>query len=277
MIDFTNSDLFHAQRLLYEWLCLSGKRSYEAIRKNCLYLDEAYSLGYDSSSIWQLFNPLVKTGVVDYVGGNYYAACPKISLARGGRVLYSNPGEHNTIEDKTPFVGLYISKRSEAFPDAKPFDALSVLRTLPSVDRIVDNFPKCVQDLTGAQFYSRKSARGLTKEQNDGAAVRYFYIPEKVYEREVPSRVSNPDAFNLAFCYSRAVNGERTGRYCGESHTLWVNNFGFPIILFRVLLVESMLNGFIPTVSDSTVSFEGISARVTRELNRILCKSIVNE
>lgn len=276
MTDFTNSDLFHAQKLLYEWLCHSGKRSYETIRKNCLYLDEAYSLGYDSSSIWRLFNPLVKTGVVDYVGGDYYAACPKISLARCEHVLYSNPGEHNIIEDETPFVGLYISKKSEAFSDAKPFDALSVLRTLPSVDRIVDNFPRSVQDLTGAQFYNHKSARGLTKKLNDGA-VRYFSIPEKVYEREVPSRVNNPDAFNLAFCYSRAINGKHTGRYCGESHTLRVNNLGFPIILFRVLLVESMLNGFIPTVSDSTVSFEGISTRVTKELNRILCKTIVNE
>lgn len=276
MTDFTNSDLFHAQKLLYEWLCHSGKRSYETIRKNCLYLDEAYSLGYDSSSIWRLFNPLMKTGVVDYVGRNYYAACPKISLARGERVLYSNPEEHNIIEDETPFVGLYILKRSEAFPDAKPFDALSVLRTLPSVDRIVDSFPKSIQDLKGAQFYSIKSDRGITKELNDGF-VRYFSIPEKVYEREVPSRVSNPDAFNLALCYSSAVNEEHTGRYCVESHTLRVNNFGFPIILFRVLLVESMLNGFIPTVSDSTASFEGISARVTRELNRILCKTIVNE
>ncbi len=276
MTEITHNNLFHAQRLLYEWLCLSGKRSYEAIRKNCLYLDEAYSLGYGSSSVWRLFNPLVKTGIVDYVGGNYYAACPKISLARGERVLYSNPEEHNIIEDETPFVGLYISKSSEAFSDAKPFDALSVLRTLPSVDRIVDSFPKSIQDLKGAQFYSHKSDRGLTEELN-GGVVRYFYIPEKVYEREVPSRASNPDAFNLAFCYSRAVNGEHTGRYCVESHTLRVNNFGFPIILFRVLLVESMLNGFIPTVSDSTASFEGISARVTRELNRILCKTIVNE
>lgn len=276
MTEITHNNLFHAQRLLYEWLCLSGKRSYEAIRKNCLYLDEAYSLGYGSSSVWRLFNPLVKTGIVDYVGGNYYAACPKISLARGERVLYSNPEGHNIIEDETPFVGLYISKSSEAFSDAKPFDALSVLRTLPSVDRIVNNFPESVQDLTGAQFYSSKSARGLTKELNDGF-VRYFSIPEKVYEREVPSRASNPDAFNLALCYSSAVNGEHTGRYCVESHTLWVNTFGFPIILFRVLLVESMLNGFIPTVSDSTVSFEGISARIAKELNRILCKTIVNE
>ena len=94
MTEITHNNLFHAQRLLYEWLCLSGKRSYEAIRKNCLYLDEAYSLGYGSSSVWRLFNPLVKTGIVDYVGGNYYAACPKISLARGERVLYSNPEEH---------------------------------------------------------------------------------------------------------------------------------------------------------------------------------------
>lgn len=276
MTEITHNNLFHTQRLLYEWLCFSGKRSYEAIRKNCLYLDEAYSLGYGSSSIWHLFYPLIRTGVIDYVGENYYAACPMISLERNGLVLYSAPGGHCIAEDETPFVGLYISKRSEAFPDAKPFDALSVLRTLPSVDRIVDSFPKSIQDLKGAQFYSHKSDRGLTKELN-GGVVRYFYIPEKVYEREVPSRVSNPDAFNLAFCYSRAVNGEHTGRYCGMSHTLWVNTFGFLIILFRVLLVESILNGFIPTVSDLTVSFEGISTRVAKELNRILCKTIANE
>lgn len=276
MTEITHNNLFHTQRLLYEWLCLSGKRSYETIRKNCLYLDEAYSLGYGSSSIWWLFYPLVKTGVVDYIGGDSYAVCPNISLERNGLILYSAPGGPCVGEDETPFVGLYISTEPESFPEAKTFDALSVLRTLPSVNRIVDNFPKSVQDLTGAQFYNHKSARGLTKELNDGV-VRYFYIPEKVYEREVPSRISNPDAFNLAFCYSSAVNGEHTGHYREASHTLRVNNFGFPIILFRVLLVESMLNGFIPTVSDSTVSFEGISTRVTKELNRILCKTIVNE
>ena len=272
----TDSLQRQARKLLHDWLCQSGKRSYETIRQTCLYLDGAYSLGYGSSSIWRLFYPLVNTGVVDYAGDDCYAACPKIALERNGHVLYTLPGEPEVSEDRTPFVGLYVSTGTKSFPDALPFDTLSVLSSIPSVDKVVDAFPKSVQDLEGAQYYSRKGARGLTKRLNDGA-VRYFFIPEKMYEREVPSRVVNPDAFSIACCYSRAVNAESAGHYDKSSRTLMLNTFGFPSMLFRVLLAESLLGGFIPTVTDSTATFEGIPARVVRELNRILCKTIDNE
>ncbi len=272
----TDSLQQQVRKLLYDWLCQSGKRRYETIRQTCLYLDGAYSLGYGSSSIWHLFSPLVNTGVVDYAGDDCYAVCPKIALERDGRVLYTLPGEPEVSEDRTPLVGLYVSAGTKSFPDARPFDALSVLSAIPSVDKVVDTFPKSVQDLEGAQYYSRKGTRGLTKRLNDGA-VRFFFIPEKMYEREVPSRVVNSDAFSIACCCSRAVNAEPAGHYHKSSRTLTLDTFGFPSMLFRVLLAESMLGGFIPAVTESTATFEGIPARVVRELNRILCKTIDNE
>ena len=70
-----------ARELLLKWMaCGERKRSYESIRKNCEYLDQAYGLGLDGYAMWVLFQPLFRTGVAEFTGKDCYALSPSVAI-----------------------------------------------------------------------------------------------------------------------------------------------------------------------------------------------------
>ena len=267
-----------ARELLLKWMaCGERKLSYESIRKNCEYLDQAYGLGLDGYAMWTLFQPLFRTGVAEFAGKDCYALSPSVAIERDGLFIY-NSTLPQRVSNRTPFTGIF---RTRDMKDIEGmgivnFDAETVLRSFPSVKEVTDSFPVSVEDLSHAEYYHYKGRKGLTKSLDDGA-VRYFCIPETLYQREVPGRAINPDAFSIAYCCSRSINGEKAGTYNPRSKILRMNSFGLPASLERILFLESMTLGHFPEEAHRYKVYLGIGPGVVKQMNRILCNTIENE
>lgn len=267
-----------ARGLLWNWMtCCEGKRSYESIRKNCEYLDEVYNLGLGSYAVWTLFQPLFRSGVVEFVGKDCYAVSPAVAIERNGLFLYNSPVITNA-GSSTSFPGIFVTRSEEEVKDFKrvQFDALSVLKGIPSANEVVDAFSVSVEDLSHVDYYHYKGKKGLTKRLEDGA-VRYFCIPEKLYQREIPGRATNPDAFGIAYCYSCGLNGETKGYYNKNNGTLRMRTFGLPATIERILFLESMTQGIAPVSEINGTVYHKISLKVAKEINRILCNTFEYE
>lgn len=81
------------------------------------------------------------------------------------------------------------------------------------------------------KYYNRNARKGLAQLKSEGFA-RYFSIPDELYMREIPDRSINPEAFSIAYCYSRVINKEPNGIYNEESKLLIL-----PILLSRVCFI----------------------------------------
>ena len=274
-----NSKLTQVRELLLTWFYnCEDKRNFESIRKTCSYLDSAYELGLGKSAIWELFDPLVRHGVLEFAGNGYYAIPEPVVIKRDGILVFTY---NKILHDKsisTPFNGIYRTNDESTLSGVKlvPFDAHSILRTMPSVDKVVESFPESTEDMSNADFYHWKGRRGLTKRPKDGL-IRYFYLPEKLYIREIPDKNINPDAFHIAYSFSRAINCINSGTYYHGSKKLVMERIGLPILLERILFLESMTLGFTPNYDEIHITFEGIHPAVAKEASRILCKTIAYE
>ena len=153
---------------------------------------------------------------------------------------------------------------------------LSILKRFPTVKDVVDSFPESLRDEKDLKYYNRTSRKGLAKLESEGF-VRYFSIPDELYIRELPDRSINPEAFSIAYCYSRVINKEFNGIYKEESKLLVVPIFAFPCLLYRSLLLCSLSNGVMPEVNERYYYFMNMSKSYVKQLNRILCNSITYE
>lgn len=274
----SKNNIIIARNLLLRWMaCGERKRSYESIRKNCEYLDQAYELGLDDKAMWILFQPLFRTGVAEFAGKDCYALSPSVAIERNGLFIYNSPHPQKKNND-TPFTGIYrtVDNKDIEGMTVVNFDAKTVLRNFPSVKEVIDSFPVSTEDLAHAEYYHFRGKKGLTKKQDNGM-VRYYYIPDAQYQREVPGRAINPDAFSIAFCCSRSINGEVAGKYDTLRKILRMNSFGLPASLERILFLESMTLGEVPEETQGYKIFPGIDPGTVKQMNRILCNTIENE
>lgn len=273
-----NSKIEIAQELLLKWMaCGEKKRSYELIRKNCEYLNRAYELELEDNAVWTLFHPMFRTGVIEFAGNDCYALSPTIAIEYNNNFIYNSPLDQKK-SNRTKFTGIYKTDNPEDIEGIKivHFNAENILRHIPSVKDVIDSFPISIEDLTQVEYYHNKGAKGLTKRIKEGA-VRYFCIPELLYQREVPGRAINPDAFNIAYSYSRSINGIFSGKFSSRDNMLEMQSFGLPVAIERILFLESMRYGESPENCDRYKRFFPISIGVVKQLNRILCNTIKYE
>ena len=93
----------------------------------------------------------------------------------------------------------------------------------------------------------------------------------------MPPRRLNPDAYSIGISYERALNGWGNGRYNRATKELTLRRFAFPVLLYRCLAIDGMSIQSFPTSSEENYIFKNISPAVAKEINRILCKSIIYE
>ena len=272
----TNID--KARKLLLRWIaCGERERSYESIRKSCEYIDQTYDLNLKVNAVWMLFQPLLRTGVVEFSGRDCYALCPAVAAERDGLFIYNSILPQKQT-NHTPFISIYKTSKPEDVEGMKvyKFNAETVLKQIPSVKEVVDTFPVSIEDLRHVDYYHYRGAKGLTKRVDNGL-VRYFCIPELSYQREVPGRVINPDAFSIAYNYSRSLNGLSAGKYNSGNKELIMESFGLPCSIERVLFLESMTLGHTPEEVNRHKVFPSIGQNIIKQLNRILCDTIKYE
>lgn len=269
-------NIYELQKLLYIWLSRYESRSIDSIKIACNNLVNSYEVTL-SNPIWNIFWPLVFNGVVDHIGkGNYALTEPLIVDCN--KHYYSINCNPNDDFIETEFVGIRHSLLLPKFAGVKIVknDAISILKKFPSIDKIVDSFPKTLQEESELEYYNWKTKKGIAKLAKDGVA-RYFSIPDKLYIRKVPDKNINPDAFAITYCYSRAINDELNGIYKKDEKKLYVPSFAFPLTIYRVLLIETMKEGIFPKIRTNKYVFCGITNNVINELNRIFCNTISYE
>lgn len=270
-----DEQLYKLQHLLYVWMSQYEDRSIETIKSSCDSLCENYDLQYDNP-VWEIFWPLVFNGLIDHVGAGRYALTEPLILDYGDHYFCINfePG----IKHLSPAIGIYLTGQMPTEQDVKVVkeDALRVLKHFPSIDTVVNEFSKTLQDESNLEFYNWKIHQGIAKMEKDGLT-RYFSLPKKLYIRELPNRNVNPEAFAIAYCLSRSVNHESNGRYNMKAKMLFMPTFAMPFSLYRVLMLETMVNKELPEKLGTEYRFKNIPERIVKELNRILCNSISYE
>lgn len=272
----TDKRKIEIRSILYVWLSKLGKRSLESIKANCDYLAESHNISV-SNPIWEFFWPMVFSGVIDHTGKGYYALTEPLILNYHTHFYYINY-RPNGCKYQEVSVGIFISDTLVNDHGVKVIcvDPRSILKKYPSVDKIVDAFPESIQDETELKYFNWKNKRGVAELEKDGLK-RFFSIPEKVYIRELPGRTINPDAFAIAYCYSRVINNESNGTYFRDKKELVTPSFAMPLMLYRVLQLETMASRHLPEKDGDSYIFNGVSQPMVKELNRILCKSIKYE
>lgn len=268
--------LTELQNLLYIWLSKFEKRSLENIKVHCKFLNDSYNLNL-SYPDWSIFWPLVYNGLVDHIGKGYYALTTPIIIDYGFHYIYVNHQPASLVVKKLA-VGIYLSENMENPKNYSviKIDSLSVLKSFPTVKDVVDSFPLSLCDEKDLIYYNKNVRNGIAK-LNSGGFTRYFSIPSELYMRELPNRTINPEAFAIAYCYSRAVNKESNGIYKNGSNLLVLPTFAFPYMLYRALLLYSLSNKIMPEVDEKYYFFSNISKSYVKQLNRILCNSISYE
>lgn len=270
------TDAYEASHLLYDWLNIVGKKKLESIKNVCDFLAESRHLK-TSNPIWEIFWPMVFSGVIDYAGKGYYALTEPLIIDYTSHFYYINYRPKGCATEEIS-VGIYKSETLQNEHDIKitKVRPREILKRFTSIDKVVDNFPQSTQDVKDLTFFDFKHKRGLAKLEANGLK-KFFYIPEKVYVRELPDKENNPEAFALAYCYSRVINKENNGTFFSDLKRLEMPSFAMPFILYRVLQLETMASLSFPRKENNVYVFENISNFIVRELNRILCNSIKYE
>lgn len=270
----SDDNLFRLQQLLYQYIDCFEYRSLQSIYDACNNILPGKEK--NSSAAWTLFYPLLYSGVVDFIGKNKYAITAPVVLFNNKNYYYINCKPSSNYSP-TPFVGIV---RSDVFDDAlgippQRMDAKLTLKIFPSIKTIVDTFPKVYSD---DKFIFDESSwdKGLAT-LNDGFA-RFFIIPELLTIKRVPNRETNPEAsFLIPYCYSCAMNNDYNGIYFPSTKTLLMRKFAMPIMIYRVLLLNSLANNKYPVNKGEYVIFNNVSNRMASEINRIFNNSISYE
>ena len=268
----TTDKIEKAQELLYDWISHFDKRSLESIKKNCDYLNKIHELQLPNP-IWGIFWPLVFNGVIDHIGNGYYALSSTIVLDFSTHSYYINASKGKQKSERV-LVGIDLSGpvMDTEYKVMTPVP-LDILKTYPSIKDVVDGFPKTLQDESNLKYVYSRSRRGLAELEQNGLT-RYFSLPDSLYIRELPSRNINPEAYAIAYCLSRAVNGEPNGIYNQKTKILKMTTFAMPFMIYRVLLMECMAFKILPRKEEYNYIFENISVNMVKQLNRIFCNSI---
>lgn len=262
-----------ARYLLYCWMSSFEKRSYSLIKEACDSLNASCELDLGEHPTYDLFYPLLNSGVIDHIGKDCYALTKPIVIDFESHAYILNGPNYVFSQTNLPIGWQLVS--NGVFPegiDIIHLNTLSVLKSFPSIDKVVDTWDSSLQDESELSYHDFQNKVGVAELKKEGHT-RYFSNPQKQL-KEIPSHSLNPDAYQIGICLERKLNGQGNGFYDRNRHILKVPKFAFPVMLYRALALDGMAKMSLPCVQGDYIVFEYLSFPVIKELNRILCKSI---
>ena len=270
------SKIKECQQILIQWMCIKDKVSYQVIAKKCEYLNIQFGLNIEKHPIRVIFFPLFMTGNVELCGDMSFKLSPPVCIKKGDLYLYTNINK-TSKEDETGYPLLYLSKSESslaAVTKSYEFNASSILKSFPRIDKVVENFNALPEnDFSSLVFSNPRFDYGIAKKEALYSSW-YFVYPKTRKICSIPNWLKQPDALNISYCLFRVLRGDYNGIYNKHSKELKVKQFHFPILLYRVLLIESLLNNGDPYSENGNYIFPNIKYSIVYELNRIMCKSI---
>ena len=269
------NNILKAQESLYIWLASFEKRSYDMIRQSCDYLNVQYDLGIENNAVWKIFYPLVYSGVVDHIGKGYFALTEPMAIDFNTHYVLINC-KNSTSSKKTECIGISLfGKDKEIYitQNIVKFHALQLLKSFPSISSIVEGFYESLVEEDKFEYHNYKTKKGVA-EIKEGGLKRYFSVPQDGYQRQIPDKATNPDALNISYYYERVVNKQYNGHYKIKTNDLYLESFGLPILVHRVLMLDCLSRKIMPQKNNTEYHYSGVQHKIVKELNRILNNSI---
>lgn len=255
--------LYEARKLLLTWFSNRGKVNFAQIKDTCNYLNIRYHLNLETP-LYSLWQPLFKSGVIDYCGTNNYALTPSLLIYKSNVSLSINfqPNGYN----ETGTNGIY---RKFAHDNAaNVFKGENILSSFPNLEFIIRSYSSTFLD--DEQLIK---CNGLIKKMT----CHYIIIEENSLIKKVPSVLDNPDSYNIAFWYDKIIKGYTLCTYNEKKKTLKILRWGVPLLLYRVLLLETLFSGNEVDMYNRYLIFSGINLRIAKEVDRIILKTMKYE
>lgn len=256
------------QRGLLNWFWLDPNqiKKYNSIENISMKLFEQYFHDQNPQKAkYEIFHPLLKYGVIEFYGDKSYGLSPSCALYSNSNILLINiPLEifHSNVfifTYENPSLGIIVIKNSaKAILELRNLslpvsnfilsNSLKKLSTFQSiingwVDDTVLNSKDF--DLFNENFnWVKNEARyksNLYKKSPESYAQRTIKLSNGKW-KIVPSRDSNIDAFNLAVVWNQLQNRWPLEiKYIEKENKIIINNQFFPLILERLLFINTLL------------------------------------
>jgi hypothetical protein len=240
---------------------------FQSIKAICVGLSEQF-LGIEKGSSgrapYQIFLPLVRWGLVEFVGNGRYQLAPSVLLNKANQHVVVN-GHENLV---TAFKAAFPHGDSDAFGvlrfESKDADqlariaqehkfrvstpnVLAYLQNMRSVTAVADGWQlREVTERNGFQTFVENQgwqrlsiAPGLIVGNSNPGGMRYI-IGEDLGFRLIPSTKDHPDAFNIAVSACRAIRQRSSGT--AKSRTIQDEDSFFPIILDRLIAIHNFFD-----------------------------------
>ena len=279
--------LIQLQVLLLKWLRHYNVRTIEQIRIVCRSLCISNNLN-EKNSVLKLLYPLLRMGYVEFIGdGNYQVSqsviiyYPKASTAVGVNFTDEQKEKVKSFaynEDIFGIIRFQINAKEilQLYPVLncyyQEFNSNSPLIHFPKVKDIVTTFEECNSLFDNVLFYNNYKWERVTKDigifkTSSDSHIFYFRIKEKTFK--IPINTENPEGWILAECYQNCSDRNDVFKYNQSNKTLIVSNFNLPILVERILRLNSLYQDVLIEEKDFQISFPNISLSTIKELNRI--------
>jgi len=296
------------QSLLFQWLKNFGARNINQIRAACHGLMRSYDIADEKSiknCLYNLFYPLLRYGLVEFIGkGNYQATPPLFILSREGsdyryaainlnnsqieylRKTVSASDFPTDIFQVARFCGPRSTIIEFAGKNQIPIQDNRIDRVLsqiPSIPDTVGSFKKCSPDSNGFYHFNldefewkkvkNELKPGLYKASAEDYSLRHFRCADNTWKR-VPLMEENPDSSNIARCAQGIMENKKFLFYDPVKKQLVNKNIFLPILIDRLLRIPSyhltdgviQMNGF--------ATYNNVTMSVYKKLNRIFCNTV---
>lgn len=258
--------ILELQKGVLQWFGLeSGQaKSFASIDNVCVNLyKQLLPFQQAKNAKYEIFFPLVRYGVVEFYGENKYGLAPSSALSSEKYILLCNI-PHSTLEYQTPTLVLDTQLGIKVYKNTP--SAISFLNAgrIPSNQFQLSealakmNFESILNSWEDSKVIEPKQyvlfdhasgwvnpkgyqKIGVYKKSKEPFAQRVLQIQEHQW-KSIPSRENNLDAFNLAVTWSQLQrSGELKIKYYRSQRKLVVSDVFFPLIVERLLLLNSLL------------------------------------
>jgi hypothetical protein len=254
---------------LLDWFYFESEKfhSYRSIEKTCKRMQtEESGKNDDRYAIYDIFYPLLRWGIVEYYGDDRFRLSPTAAIMHGDKALVCHPPAllHDSLSSfqvspLLPGINLYkycreVTDLCKAFriPLTK-YDFSRQLRRVPTIGKLVRLWDREeILDTHGYLNFNDYSCwvntngqtplPGVYKKSDRSFAGKIVKLSENDW-RTVPQRKQQLGGFSLAVLWSRIQNNHDLGIcYSKQSHLLAIHTHFFPLVLERLLFINTILS-----------------------------------
>lgn len=242
-----------------EWFQLQPgvEKKAHAVNTVCTNLYKQMGEEVASKYKYQIIRPLLKWGVLEYYDGDYRLS-PSCALQKGSAILFCNL-QHQSFSHSCSYdsgLGIQVYKNNEQIKSflqqlgvsSLPFKLSGLLQTVSLTKAIQTWSPVKVSETIGYQILDESNTwqraknivPGVYKTGKEEYARRLIMTSENNWR----SISNNWNDYQVAILWSKIQNNFPLFiRYRQKEGLLYLNNEHFPVVLERLLLINTLLEG----------------------------------